>query len=119
VHFVKAACGATHKKILVFAKAYKQRVWLDVRIVLAGTEVVFVNLGIEILSGELEGIIKGATLFDGFAEGFVGVIFDDAGGGIYYLPDTAQSVVQVEVSAGGMVAIMPGNYLAVGVTYAN
>jgi len=46
---------------------------------------------------------------------FVCVIFDDAGGGIYYLPDTAEPVVQVEVSAGGMVAIVLGDYLPVGI----
>jgi len=86
-----------------------------VRVVLAGTEAVFVNLGVEELAGKLEGIIKGAALFDGFAEGFVGVIFDDGGGGIYYLPDTAEPVVKVEVSAGGVVAIVLGDYLAVGV----
>ena len=95
MHFVKAACGATHKKILSFTKVHNQPVWLDVRVVLAGTEVVFVNLGIEILSGELEGIIRGAALFDGFAEGFIGVIFDDIGGGIYYLPDAAEPFMQL------------------------
>ncbi|GAH85608.1 unnamed protein product, partial [marine sediment metagenome] len=46
---------------------------------------------------------------------FLSIIFDEADGGIYYLPYAAEPVVQVEVSASGPVAIVLGDYLAVGV----
>jgi len=69
----------------------------DVGVVLAGAEVVFFNLGIEVLAGEHKGIIERSAGFYCLAKRLVGVVLLDEAGSIDYLPDGAEAVVEVEV----------------------
>jgi len=89
-----------------------------VRVVLAGTEVILVYLGIEVLAGELKGIIhrlfKVGSRIE-FSEGIVDVAVFDVAGGVYNLADAAEAVVQVEVSVCCVVAGVLGDYLAISV----
>ena len=89
----------------------------DVRVVLTGTEIVFFNLGVEVLAGELEGIAHILLNLCGksFAEGIECVRILQTARSINDLPDTADPVVQVEVSVCFVVAGVLGDYLAISV----
>jgi len=81
---------------------------------LAGAKVVFLNLGIEVLAGEHEGIVeRPAGVYD-FAEWLIRVVLCDNRRRIHYQPDAAQSIVEIEIAAGCMIASVLGQYLAVG-----
>ena len=87
----------------------------DVRVVLAGAEVVFLNLGIEVLAGEHEGIIERSTRVYYLAERLISIILHNGTGAVHYQPDAAEPVVQIEIPRSRMTACVLGKYLGIAV----
>jgi hypothetical protein len=85
----------------------------QLRVGLAGTQVILADFSIEPLTCESERVFKCAVGFDGIAEGVKGVVFYDGSAFIRYLANRAETVVQVEVFLGCVVAVLLHKDLAI------
>jgi len=79
----------------------------DVRVVLAGTEVILVNLGIKVLAGEHHIVGQCSTFFQNFAKRFVCIVSYNASGCVDNLARGAGSIVDVEIARSGIISIVP------------